>query len=452
MNAERNTTQSRSAPSRALIVASDSGKRRQLAELLSNQGMQVREAESVPRAWETLTGEPFDLVVPVDEVLHGPGKRLIEELNQFDENTAVVAVVDSDECAHRALAAGAYDVFASPVDSERFAVVMRHVDETLRLRERCSVLDRMMNGGAHLGGLLTRDPRMIAVLDTVRRLARYRTPVLVVGERGTEHEEVARALHDLGRPEGPFVVGSASALTVAELRELQTAAAGGTLFIDDVTALAADVAAALTAVLEEGSTSGEARAPRIVAGVPASAPPSGEPGDARSGLYQRLAATILTLPPLRERRGDAVLVARELAAGVGRDRGRDLTISRGVEDSLMNYPWPGNLDELKSVVVTAATAANGGAIEVHDLPAPLAEYAGAGGQTVSTRRLRDLEMQHLRQVLEETRGNKSRAARILGLSRWALQRKLRKHGITLDEPGAAASAASSAAESEATEE
>ena len=451
MDTEHITTQSRSAPSRALIVASDSEKRRQLAELLSKEGIRVREAESVPRAWETLTGEPFDVVVPVDEVLHGPGKRLIEELNQFDANTAVVAIVDSDECAHRALAAGAYDVFASPVDSERFAVVMRHVGETLRLRERCSVLDRMMNGGAHLGGLLTRDPRMISVLDTVKRLARYRSPVLVVGERGTEHEEVARALHDLGRAEGPFVVGSASALTVAELRELQTAAAGGTLFIDDVTALAADVAAALTAVLEEGSTTSEARAPRVVAGVPAAAPPSAEPGDARSGLYQRLSATVLTLPPLRERRGDAALVARELAAGIGRDRGRDLTISRAVEDALMSYTWPGNLDELKSVVVTAATAANGAAIEVHDLPAPLAEYAGAGGPAVNTRRLRDLEMQHLRQVLEETRGNKSRAARILGLSRWALQRKLRKHGITLDEP-AGAGAAPSPGAGEATEE
>ena len=75
--------------------------------------------------------------------------------------------------------------------------------------------------------------------------------------------------------------------------------------------------------------------------------------------------------------------------------------------------------------------ANGPAIEVHDLPAPLAEHAGSTGQLVATRRLRDLEMQHLRQVLEETRGNKSRAARILGLSRWALQRKLRKHGISL---------------------
>ena len=128
-----------------------------------------------------------------------------------------------------------------------------------------------------------------------------------------------------------------------------------------------------------------------------------------------------------------MLVARELAAGIGRDRGRDLGIARSVEDALLSYPWPGNLDELKAVVAAAATSANGPAIELHDLPAPLAEHAGTGGQVVATRRLRDLEIQHLRLVLEETHGNKSRAARILGLSRWALQRKLRKHGISLDD-------------------
>jgi DNA-binding NtrC family response regulator len=434
MNDALDTTQSPSAPPRALIVASDAGKRRQIAEILSAQGAQVREAESVPQTWETLGEEPFDVVVPVDEVLHGPGKQLIRELNAYDDATVVVAIVDSPECAQRALAAGAYDVFASPVDGTRFGVVLRHIEETLRLRERSAVLDRMMNGGAHLGALLTRDPRMIQVVDAVRRLARYRMPVLVVGEPGTEHEEVARALHDLGRPDGPFVVVRAAALTTAELREQRGAAAGGTLFIDDLGGLAADVSAALSAAFEETPAEGGAAPARIVIGYRQAALPAVQPGDPRADLRRQLEGAVLTLPPLRERRGDAVLIARELAAGIGRDRGRALTIARPVEDALLAYPWPGNLDELKTVIVTAATAANGPAIEVHDLPPPLAGHATtASGQPAGTRLLRDLESQHLRQVLEETKGNKSRAARILGLSRWALQRKLRKHGITYGE-------------------
>lgn len=425
--------ESSGVPLRALIVASDSSKRRELADVLSAQGAHVREAESIPRAWDTLGAEPFDVVVPVGDVLQRGGGELVAELSAFDAAIAVVAVTDSSETARRALAAGAYDVFTSPVDDERLKVVMRHIDETQRLRTRSEVLDKMMNGGAHIGALLTRDPRMIAVVNAVRRLARYRSPVLIVGERGTEHEEVARALHDLGRPDGPFVVCDAASLSVAALREHLGAASGGTIFIDDVTALAPDVSAALTVTLEETSGEPDARAPRVVAGCPQPDSPAVTPGDPRSDLYAHLTPTMLLLPPLRERRNDAVLVARELAAGVGRDRGRELALARPVEDALLSYQWPGNLDELKSVVVTAATTANGPTIEVQDLPAPLAEHAGSSGQPVATRRLRDLEMQHLRQVLEETRGNKSRAARILGLSRWALQRKLRKHGISLDD-------------------
>src|SRR5436853_5656511 len=98
MNDALDTTPMPGAPPRALIVAVDAGKRRQLAEILTAQGVRVREAESVPRVWETLGEEPFDVVVPVDDVLHGPGKQLIKELHAYDDATLVVAVVDSPEC------------------------------------------------------------------------------------------------------------------------------------------------------------------------------------------------------------------------------------------------------------------------------------------------------------------------------------------------------------------
>lgn len=442
MNDALDKKQSPSAPQRALIIGSDASKRRPVAQSLSGWGTRVREAESVAQAWEILGEEPFDLVVSLEDVLSGPGTNLISEMRTFDEGTAVLAVVDSPEGGHRALAAGAWDFFRSPVDIDRLAVVVDHIGEAMHMRGRCAVLDRMMNGGAHLGALLTRDPYMIQVVDSVRRLARYRVPVMIVGERGTEHEEVARALHDQGRPEAPFVAIQASALTVAELRKHQNAADGGTLFIDDVTALAADTNAALSAVLEETSASSAERPLRIIVGYPNATVPHRDASDPRAELYRHFVTLVLS--PLRNRRGDAVLVARELAAGIGRDRGRDLGIARSVEDALLSYPWPGNLDELKTVVATAATTANGSAIEIHDLPAPLAEHAGSSGQVVTTRRLRDLEIQHLKVVLEETHGNKSRAARILGLSRWALQRKLRKHGISLESDDAPSESASEA--------
>ena len=415
---------------RTLIVASDADLRRQLAGVVIERGGSASETDGVARAWERLSA-PFDLVVLVASDANGDVEEFVADLRTFDDDIMALTVVDSTESGRLALLDGAFDFFVAPVDRERFAAVLEHVRERAWLRKRDAVLERLLDGGARVGALLTRNPRMLEIVVDVMRLARYRTPVLVVGERGTEHEEVARALHDIGRPDAPFVATAASAVTVAELRSLTASAANGTLFIDDLGAIAADVAAALTALVEDALGRVEGSAPRVVAGHPQPLPPTAAPDDPRGDLYARFQPATLILPPLRERREDIVLVARELAAGVGRDRGRDLHVARGAEDALMAYDWPGNVDELKSVVVTAAAAANGPAIETYDLPAPLAER-GEAVHAGGFRRLRDLEVQHLRQVLEETRGNKSRAARILGLSRWALQRKLRKHGISLD--------------------
>ena len=119
---------------------------------------------------EVLEEEPFDLVVPVEEVMHGPGSNLISDVRAFDDATAVVAVVDTAECGRRALAAGAYDIFPRPSTANVSPSSSDHIGETSRLRERSAVLDRMVNGGAHIGALLTRDPHMIAVVDVIRRL------------------------------------------------------------------------------------------------------------------------------------------------------------------------------------------------------------------------------------------------------------------------------------------
>ncbi|MCC6849351.1 MAG: phosphatase PAP2 family protein [Deltaproteobacteria bacterium] len=415
---------------RALIVAPDASERRPVAEILSRRGWRVREVETSVQARDALATEPFDLVVPVGDGLRAGDGDLVADAKAIDEATAVVAVVASPERGREALAAGAYDVFTTPVDAERLAAIVDHVSETAWLRERSAVLDRLMNGGAHLGTLRTRDPRMIGVIGAIRRLGRYRAPVMIVGERGTEHEDAARALHAVGRAETPFVPVAARTLAVAELRRRQDAADGGMLFIDDVTALAADVAAALADILEEAAVGARAqRALRVVVGYPHPTPPSMDASDLRSPLYRRF-ETVLALPPLRERHGDAVLVARELAAGIGRDRGRTLGLAKPVEEALRAYRWPGNLDELETVVTAAATTASGSVIELHDLPAPLGAPAGGAPPAGTTRTLRDLEIQHLRQVLRETQGNKAQAARILGLSRWALQRRLRKHGVS----------------------
>ena len=113
-------------------------------------------------------------------------------------------------------------------------------------------------------------------------------------------------------------------------------------------------------------------------------------------------------------------------------RGADLAPE--VEEALVGYDWPGNVDELRDVLTAATRTAGGRAIEVQDLPPILRGRSDSGrGHAAESRLLRDIEVQHLRQALLETHGNKARAARILGLSRWALQRRMQKHGIRMED-------------------
>ena len=425
---------------RALLVGGAAEVRRSVREVLARQDALAWEAESVAGAWSAIRRHGPDVLIATTEVLRGGGARFVADVRRFDERVEIVAVVDTSERGRRALRDGAYDFFVEPLDLDRLAVALRHIGETVRLREDADLLAAQDGGPLRIGGLVAGDPRMIRVLTAVRRLGRYDMPVLVIGEAGTEKEAIARALHALGRAGRAFVKAEAGALTSAELARTYGQARDGTLFIDDVTALPTEVTAALAAALSpDGAEPAEEGRVRIVAGCPEVAPAWAEPGTVRGDLHARLSGASLLVPPLRERRSDIPLVARVLMRAVAGDGGHAVEIGHDTEQALVAYDWPGNVDELQRVLAAAAALAGGSRIEPRHLPAPVCEERLAPSEDAPTRRLRDLEAQHLRQVLIETGGNKSRAARILGLTRWALQRRIRKHGIDESRPASAGS-------------
>ncbi len=419
-----------------LIVSGDAAARGALRDFFNGRQaerqIEVWEAESAARGLAVLHRRPVDLVVLGPDAVRGGGD-VVGDVRAFDDRTEVIAIVDDANRGHAALAAGAYDFFLAPVDFDRFDVVLRHVSQSVETREQSAVLAQRIEQPARLGDLVSQDPRMISLFTAARRLARYETPVLLVGETGTGKESVARTMHAMGRPGRPFVTVEAATATPDEFDRAVAAAADGTLYVDDVLALAPQVAAALVAVLDGAAGRERDTTVRVIAACPESATRRCSPGTLQEDLYLRLSAAALTLPPLRERRDDIVPIAHELLHREDTDGAAGL--GRAGAEALTRHDWPGNGDELRSALEIARAAAGDRAIEVQDLPGPLREAAPAVDESVGaeSRRLADIEAAHLRKALTETRGNKARAARILGLSRWALQRKLQKHHISMQE-------------------
>ena len=412
-----------------LIVGAESDERRQLVDFLANHSADVVEAGDPAQVWPLVRRRPVDVVVATSDALAREPGRLVKGVKDFDDSIEVVAIVDGPERGHGALEQGAYDFLVAPIDFARFGVVLRHVAEIAELREKSEVLTQQMEGAVRFADLVTCDPRMIQLFNRARRLARYRAPVLVTGERGTGKEGFARALHALGGGTRPMVSVSGGTATVEELDRAYAEARGGTLFISDAGSMTPAVADRVTALLDRPTANGDdGETVRVViAREERRDEPSRDP--LTEEIERRIGGARLSIPPLRERRGDIRVLAREIASA----NGQAGPLAPEVEDALVAHEWDGNVDELRDVVSAAARTAGGRAIELHDLPAALRRGDAGRSQVSESRLLRDIEVQHLRQALLETHGNKARAARILGLSRWALQRRMQKHGIRMED-------------------
>lgn len=446
------------ANSPLLIVEDDAGMQRQLRWCFDD--FEVLAAEDRESALQLAgANDPpvvlLDLGLPPDTANASEGLKVLDELLERDPDIKVIVVTGNDEreVALRAVAAGAYDFYQKPVDPDALRLI---VERALQLRT-LQIEHRRLAGAAEgpLDGVLAASPQMQKVCRMVERVAPADATVLLLGESGTGKEVLARALHRLsGRASGPFTAINCASipdtLLESELFGYEKGAFtgasrqthgkieyadGGTLFLDEIGDLPEALQAKLLRFLQERvieRLGGRQEIPvdvRIVCATNQNLADMIRDGGFREDLYYRLSEISIRIPPLRERDGDAALLAHAFLRKHGRRDGRSVRgFSQGALASIESYAWPGNVRELENVVRRAVIMADGPRVAAEDLG--LALPTPEQGPRLNLRELRDeVEQRTVVRALGMSNGNILRAAEMLGVSRPTLYSLLNKYGL-----------------------
>ena len=435
---------------RILVVDNDREMVNLLQAHLAGHGWAVAGATSGADALAALEREDYDVVL-TDLVMDGvDGLALLRAAQQREPAPRVVLMTafGSLETAIEAIRHGAYDYLTKPFKLEQAALAVRRAIDDRRLREENRRLKQAVEQRFGFDSIIGRSPALRRVFQQVRAVAESDAAVLLMGESGTGKELVARAIHhNSARRDGPFVAVNCAAipetLLESELfghekgaftgadrkrRGLFAEAGGGTVFLDEIGDIALSLQAKLLRVLQDkvvrpvGGSQEVQLDLRVVSATNRDLAARVAEGHFREDLYYRLAVIPVRLPSLRERPEDIPLLAAHFLKRAAASLGKPLeSYDDEAMDWLLRHRWPGNVRELENVVERAATLARGPRVTLADLHTEFAAPASGGGATRPT--LAELEADYIQRVLEETRGDKVTAARILGISVRTLQRR-----------------------------
>jgi DNA-binding NtrC family response regulator len=412
-------------------------------------------AASAAAALEAMAQRPIDLMLADLWLRPDTGLDLLRQARQrFPDLLTIIMTGRADvETAVACLKEGAYDYITKPFDLHKLGRDVAKALERLRLQEDLEVLQQRLEGRTRLGALIGRSQRMQEIFTAIERVAATQSTVLVLGESGTGKEVVAREIHQRSPRSGhPFIAVNCGSLPATLLEGelfghekgaftgadrdkagLFEAADGGTIFLDEIGVTTPQTQVGLLRVLQErevrrvGGTRSRRVDVRVLAATNADLDRAMESGAFRPDLYYRLSAVTLVLPPLRERLEDVPLLAASLLRDICQRLGKPpRALSQRALEALMTHRWPGNVRELANVLEQAVIFSTRPELRPRDIPIP---HAAAGVAAGETETLEQVERRHIERVLQITSGNKLRAARILGIPRASLYRRIHRFGL-----------------------
>jgi two-component system response regulator AtoC len=456
-------------PKRVLIVDDEENFRHMLSVILKKEGYDVEAASNGEEALQRMSLAPFDQILCDIRMPKMDGIEFLNEVKKVgvDATIIMMSAYGTVDIAIEAIKLGAYDYISKPFKPDEIILTLKKAEERERLRKENELLRKEVKKEYSFENIISKNKAMQRIFEVIKKVAPYKSTILITGESGTGKELVARALHyNSDRAQNPFIAVNCGAIpenlleselfghakgaftdAIRTKKGLFEEADGGTLFLDEIGELPGQLQVKLLRVLQEGEIRriGEAKPilvdVRIVAATVKDLAREVNEGRFRDDLYYRLNVLPIHIPPLRERKEDIPLLITHFIKKYSQGMNKNIAgIDSRALESLMNYRWHGNVRELENTIERAIVLADRENIEPENLPGEIQNFKDEvqleplTEEELSIKKAsRFLEMNLIKKALLKTKGNHTHAAKLLEISHRALLYKIKEYGIVEDD-------------------
>lgn len=442
-----------------MLLADDERTTREALSRYLSRRFQITTAEDGTVALNLIKHNDYDFILTD---LRMPGANGMEVLKSAISKKAETVVIvlsayGTIESAVEALKLGAFDFVEKPINLNRLDIVLKRAAESRELKLENNRLKSQLSGSFDWKEMVSASPAMHEVTEIIKQIAPSRSTVLITGESGSGKEIAAQAIHQLSRRNGPFVAVHCAALpatlleselfghergaftgAVEQKKGRFELAGSGTLFLDEIGEIDPQVQVKLLRVLETrtfervGGTEPIHSDARLIAATNRDLYKMVQEGTFREDLFYRLDVVNIKMPPLREREEDIPILVKKFLDHFAAENNREtMTISQEAMEILTQYPWPGNIRELRNCIERMVVLSRENHLDINDVPRNIRDASGGANTMIQVNgdTIDDHEKSLILKTLDECGGNRTLAAKKLGISRRTLYRRLDEYNM-----------------------
>ena len=452
-------------PKRILIIDDEENFRHMLSVILKKENYEVETASNGEEGLKKVTLSSFDQILCDIRMPQMDGMEFLTEAQKMGVEATIImmSAYGTIDTAIEAMKLGAYDYISKPFKPDEIILTLKKAEERERLRRENELLRKEVQKEYSFENIVSKNEKMINIFEVIKKVAPYKSTILITGESGTGKELIARALHYSGdRAQLPFIPVNCGAIpenlleselfghvkgaftdAIRTKKGLFEEADGGTLFLDEIGELPSQLQVKLLRVLQDGEIRrvGESKSiqvdVRIITATAKDLIKEVNENRFREDLFYRLNVLPIHVPPLRERKEDIPLLVHHFINKYSESMNKNVVgITPKALDALMNYRWHGNVRELENTIERAVVLTDRENIELENLPIEIQNFHDqiqlttlAEEEYSIKKASRFLEMNLIKKALKKTKGNHTHAARLLEISHRALLYKIKEFGI-----------------------